>query len=179
MGINKVETSVCLRLKKKQQKQQMQDALLDAELISINVLHQLSLNLLGFCVLLCSLHLILHHLISFSPQLKQEQICSPRTATHSGSGCHFYRQFQKSSNGRTSFGGHFPFSCRSKSFWTVFAYLDPLRLIWRLRIHEVLVVLVIGWRRCEVERFMVTILELVKQAVRCRHHYRVNLMYHS
>lgn len=150
MGINKVETSVCLRLKKKQQEQQMQDALLDAELISINVLHQLSLNLLGFCVLLCSLHLILHHLISFSPQLKQEQICSPRTATHSGSGCHFYRQFQKSSNGRTSFDGHFLFSCRSKSFWTVFAYLDPLRLIWRLRIHEVLVVLVIGWRRCEV-----------------------------
>lgn len=85
----------------------MQDALLDAELISINVLYRLSLNLLGFCVLLSSLHLILHHLISFSPQLKQKHICSLRTVMHSGPGCHFYRQFQDGWNGKTSLDGHF------------------------------------------------------------------------
>lgn len=56
MGINKVETSVCLRYKKEkknhtQKKSQVQDMLLDAGFKSINVLHQLSLDLFGFCVL--------------------------------------------------------------------------------------------------------------------------------
>lgn len=55
MGINKVETSVCLRYKKEkkttQKISQVQDMLLDAEFKSINVLHQLSLNSWGFCVL--------------------------------------------------------------------------------------------------------------------------------
>lgn len=71
MGIDKVETSVCLKYKKKKHIKKS-NMLLDAEFMSINILHQLSLNSVGFCVLLCSWHLIVQQLILFSHWLQQD-----------------------------------------------------------------------------------------------------------
>jgi len=56
----------------------MQDMLLDVEFISINVLHHLSLNSLGFCVVLRSWHFAVHQLVHFSHQLQHELGYNPK-----------------------------------------------------------------------------------------------------